>query len=308
MYNAPCDCQNPESDVPGYPNIAPIQGGTPTYPTAGQSNTLSDSPAPSTSLTFAPSSSSDYTQQPLDVLNLLPPGLAPPTSHACMWDGCAASFDSLSELVGHVNLQHLRITSTSPSTSNTLTDPNALPPSFQQPPSRTENISCHWGNCDRYPSLDAIPGPSSSACNYEVAMNIIASHLLQDHLGLHGDIALPSRPIPEEMTVEDTPLNSLPTPPDSSSSSTDSPEPSPHECGGTHACRWQSCSQTFSSCDELTAHITSVHIGAGKAEYECFWEGCKRNGEQGFSSKQKICRHLQVGDFFFFLFVWTWRG
>ena len=276
--------------------MAPIHG---TYQSAGLSPPLSDSPTPSTSIAVAPSNSGGYTQRPLGALDLLPPGLTP---HICMWDGCGVSFDSLSGLVGHVNLQHLRITSTPPFSSKPLTDSITLPASFhhQSLPLKTDtNISCHWDNCDRYHSLNNIPGPSSLASDYEVEMNILASHLLQDHLGLQTDLAFPSKPAPGDMVIEDIPLNSLSTPPDSSSvPSVDSPEPRAHECCGVHPCRWQSCSQTFSSCDELTAHIALVHVGAGKAQYECFWEGCKRNGEEGFSSKQKICRHLQVSDFF----------
>ncbi|KAK7439993.1 zinc-finger protein [Stygiomarasmius scandens] len=60
-----------------------------------------------------------------------------------------------------------------------------------------------------------------------------------------------------------------------------------------HACLWQDCQETFTTCDELTNHLALVHIGSGKAHYECFWKDCSRNGQKGFTSKQKICRHLQ---------------
>ncbi|KAF9266867.1 hypothetical protein L218DRAFT_978389 [Marasmius fiardii PR-910] len=70
-----------------------------------------------------------------------------------------------------------------------------------------------------------------------------------------------------------------------------------------HTCLWDSCGQTFDSCSALTEHLTKVHVGSGKQRYECFWEGCNRNSrceghkdrakEGGFTSKQKICRHLQ---------------
>jgi hypothetical protein len=69
----------------------------------------------------------------------------------------------------------------------------------------------------------------------------------------------------------------------------------PEDCNSaTHRCRWKDCSFYFSTCNDLTMHITSDHIGGGKAHYDCFWEGCPRNGGQGFQSKQKICRHVQV--------------
>jgi hypothetical protein len=67
-----------------------------------------------------------------------------------------------------------------------------------------------------------------------------------------------------------------------------------HTCSGTHPCRWKDCGLTFHSCDDLTAHISGDHIGGGKAHYNCFWDDCSRNGTQGFQSKQKISRHIQV--------------
>ena len=283
--------------------MAPVHGATPTYQSVGQSSVLSDSPAP-LGMAVTSSNSGGYTQQSPDALNLLALGLTPPLPHSCMWDGCGASFTSLSGLVSHVNLQHLRVTFTSPSpfASKSLSNSIALPASFphHQPPlPRTDtDISCLWGNCDRYRSLNTIPNPSSLTSDYEVEMIILASHLLQDHLGLQTSLVSPSNPTSEAMAAEDMPLNSLSPPHSSSIPSADSPEPSADKCSVAHPCRWRSCSQTFSSCGELTAHITSVHIGAGKAQYECFWEGCKRNEEEGFSSKQKICRHLQVSNFF----------
>ena len=37
-----------------------------------------------------------------------------------------------------------------------------------------------------------------------------------------------------------------------------------------------------------------ARVGGGRAHYDCFWEGCSRNGDNGFASKQKISRHMQV--------------
>jgi hypothetical protein len=61
----------------------------------------------------------------------------------------------------------------------------------------------------------------------------------------------------------------------------------------THGCMWDDCNQIFSTCDALTAHIASAHVGSGKAQYECVWRGCPRVGGQPFASKQKILRHIQ---------------
>ncbi|EEB87957.1 hypothetical protein MPER_14474, partial [Moniliophthora perniciosa FA553] len=45
--------------------------------------------------------------------------------------------------------------------------------------------------------------------------------------------------------------------------------------------------------EELTEHLTAAHVGSGKPHYECLWKGCTRNGTNCFTSKRKICRHLQ---------------
>jgi hypothetical protein len=187
-------------------------------------------------------------------------------SFPCMWASCGCVFNNLSDLVGHVNLQHLYAT-------------NALPiHDLSQSP-----LFCHWGDCAMFPSPSSIPSSSSASSDDDV-INILAAHLLQDHLGLS---------CPPSATLR-LPL----TDPHDSSDAVYQPSTSPntpsHDCSGTHVCKWQACTQTFPSCDDLTAHIASVHIGGGKAHYECFWESCNRHGTNGFSSKQKISRHIQV--------------
>ena len=68
-----------------------------------------------------------------------------------------------------------------------------------------------------------------------------------------------------------------------------------HDCATTdHPCKWLGCQERFTSCEALMTHITAEHVGGGKNHYGCFWDGCGRNGENEFKSKQKICRHLQV--------------
>ena len=68
-----------------------------------------------------------------------------------------------------------------------------------------------------------------------------------------------------------------------------------HDCTtADHPCKWLDCQERFASCEALMAHVTVEHVGGGKNHYGCFWDGCGRNGENGFKSKQKICRHLQV--------------
>jgi hypothetical protein len=222
---------------------------------------------------------------PSPVINTQPPMVT------CMWANCNAAFNSLSDLVGHVNLQHLRFPSPTPVSSASHSSETQ-----RQQNASMDALSCLWGDCNLYTSPDSIPGPSTGN-QFDAALSILASHLFQDHLGLPDNIAFAHVPVPQSPApFETTSSIGIPTPPDSTSTSlSDSPDPAAaHECSGTHACHWKSCPQTFTSCDELTAHITSAHVGGGKSHYECFWDGCQRHGGQGFSSKQKICRHIQV--------------
>ncbi|GHJ86605.1 hypothetical protein NliqN6_3007 [Naganishia liquefaciens] len=74
----------------------------------------------------------------------------------------------------------------------------------------------------------------------------------------------------------------------------------------THTCRWYGCTQTFGSVEELTEHLSDVHIGKGKTEYECLWAGCETCGAgksadggetpegRKFTTRQKVMRHMQA--------------
>lgn len=212
-----------------------------------------------------------HSQPPFQSPSRMRSTFQPPQVLQCMWANCNASFTTVSELVGHVNVEHLCLSPNAP--------PQVAPPV----------AACRWDNCNLYPTLEMIPGPSNSTANY--SLDILANHLLHDHLGL--PLASPtshhalwpmsepyqrpeSQPIsvkssPKEMNLDDIDNNVT-----------------------FHPCRWKGCTRTLSSHAELTDHLNVAHIGAGKAQYECYWEGCQRNGERSFSSKQKICRHLQV--------------
>ncbi|KAG8220917.1 hypothetical protein J3R82DRAFT_2421 [Butyriboletus roseoflavus] len=203
----------------------------------------------------------------------------PIPSFPCMWANCGSVFNSLSDLVGHVNLHHLCIVDTQTHSATLPLQPQNDPHIFPQPP-----LSCHWGDCAMFPSPASIP-TSSSASSDDDVLNILTAHLLQDHLGL-------SHPFPPS-ALHHPPPPDLHNPSGTVHQQLISPDPPSHDCSGTHVCKWKACAQSFPSCDDLTTHIASVHIGGGKAHYECFWEGCNRHGTNGFSSKQKISRHLQ---------------
>ncbi|KAH7908956.1 hypothetical protein BJ138DRAFT_1011772 [Hygrophoropsis aurantiaca] len=216
----------------------------------------------------------------------------------CMWSHCNASFPTLPELVEHVNINHLRFPTPSETIHGSSHPENTSP--FP--------LSCHWGDCLEFPSTEYIPGPSTGM-SLERALTVVAEHILNDHLGCpHHPSGMGHPPSPahthySSVDADVQPSGASPTPsvPPPTSSEVDAPpsahsqSPSPHlhECSGTHECRWQNCSQAFTACDDLTTHIAAAHIGAGKAHYDCYWDGCTRHGESGFSSKQKISRHMQ---------------
>ncbi|KAF8845157.1 hypothetical protein BDN67DRAFT_962094 [Paxillus ammoniavirescens] len=237
----------------------------------------SDSP-PSSSTCTSPSPS---LSAPVSQSQAEPPVTsqgAPVPPFPCMWGNCGSMFNTLSELVGHVNLEHLR-----------AAEARNKPPEVTVPPRDNahlfiqDTLSCHWGDCAMYPTPSSIPSSSSGGPGNGV-LNILTTHFMQDHLGLNYPFPTPIIPQSELSVLQNT---------ESIGSVSQSSTPPVHECSDNHVCKWLSCTQTFTSCDDLTAHIASVHVGSGKAHYECFWEGCVRHGENGFSSKQKISRHLQ---------------
>lgn len=258
------------------------------------------------------------------------PALPAPTLHTqppaavlqCKWSGCFATFTSLSDLVGHVNLQHLRLPQTAASLgASYLTPPDSENQhGFQSQQPGMDSLACMWGDCQVYPSSQSIPGPSSG--NPFNLVDMLVSHLLQDHLGLsmrtptfptptnvHDGAHTPSHhhhahPPPHPLVALTPPAASAASPSPTTTTTSDgviphggslTPVPE-HDCShdASHVCRWTGCGQSFTSCDALTQHIALGHIGSGRAHYDCFWEGCARNGDNGFASKQKISRHMQV--------------
>ncbi|CDO73268.1 hypothetical protein BN946_scf185008.g30 [Trametes cinnabarina] len=212
----------------------------------------------------------------------------------CKWAGCLATFRSLPDLVGHVNVQHLRLSSPPSPSQNATASPYLTMSGSHGASQQVSDVACLWEDCQLYPSPQSVPGPSSG--KYYDVLDFLASHLLQDHLGL------PPQSLPQSSFHHGpSPLSQMYSSGPSTSGSTVTPDGAPptpvaeHDCSApsAHVCKWADCGQSFSSCDTLTEHIASVHIGSGRAHYDCFWSGCTRNGESGFASKQKISRHMQ---------------
>jgi len=244
----------------------------------------------------------------------------------CMWGNCQEQFSSLRDLVGHVNLTHLR----NPTDTSCSTDCDHPPGkhTFTQSMDDAIRLHCLWGNCTEHLEPQLLSN-SSDGDAMDVIQLTLASHLFQDHLGLHDSIAgyLSSSAKDDQLFAElaassqqeqgrlqssaDANLTSNvasaeeesldfdvcqqespPSPTAATSSPTTSVEEVPLTEG--HTCRWEACGMMFDTCQDLMTHMSVVHVGSGKPQYDCLWEGCTRNGNKGFSSKQKISRHLQV--------------
>lgn len=249
-----------------------------------------------------------------------PPAPVVLPGHICLWNGCHSTFSSLEELISHVNTSHLRAYSSLP-------EPVLAPSSYLRLSSDVLGLSCQWDNCHEYSST---PVDSSVNLALDDALNSLTGHLLHDHLGLQGgpedhsvmstnqaalaDVALPvPSPNPgqdvemrDEEQCSDNKQQIIPSggssKQDDTNKQTDEQrrstiaedKPLTPEIGGSRKCCWRECECSFASVDDLMNHLTGEHVGAGKNHYECFWGDCERNGEKGFSSKQKVCRHLQV--------------
>lgn len=244
--------------------------------------------------------------------------------HTCLWNGCRSSFSSLAELVSHVNVSHLNVNLVE------HPDPFATSSSCVRFSSEALGLSCQWDNCHEYSSAPVAP---SGGLAFDNALNSLTGHLLHDHLGLQGaptnhnavttdnaSIANTILPIQEPEPDRDVEMRDreqdfhaqtdkqqnipshrnvkqcneakehrvderLPSAEDKTPSST---------LDVTERCYWGDCGLSFASVDDLMTHLTTDHVGSGKNHYECFWSGCERSGEKGFSSKQKVCRHLQM--------------
>lgn len=245
----------------------------------------------------------------------------------CKWNDCHMSFLSLPELTNHVNAQHLHTSLSDSSSVHQPSNPFGFSPAFQSTsqPYNLQNNMCQWNECPGF-SVPPIPSGASESQAVNAAAEIVAHHVLNDHLGMdHNSVTQalnylmsiphdcplaryskssqqqqqqPPQPPPPSVQQEfvQKALSPSPSSPPLSNIGLDvDHEAECDECTtGSHRCHWKDCIETYTTVDALTDHITATHVGGGKAHYECFWNNCPRNGEKGFSSKQKICRHIQV--------------
>ncbi|CAK5267594.1 unnamed protein product [Mycena citricolor] len=133
-------------------------------------------------------------------------------------------------------------------------------------------MACQWKDCSVYPTPYSMPGPSSG--DFDTFFGLLSSHLLHDHLGLGYVPECGEHHHHSKSSVEET-------------------APAPTAAVAEHVCRWALCGESFTSSDDLTQHLANAHVGSGKMAYDCFWGDCSRHGDNGFTSKQKLSRHLQ---------------
>lgn len=252
-----------------------------------------NSHSPSTGSAMTPSTASYHSSpSPMYMHQQSSANLQP--DKECLWSDCHAVFPSTGDLFAHLSQIHI------PGQELLQAPPVSVP------------TSCLWDDCNIFPNLSSIPGPSANPGPAAVT-NFLTTHLLQDHLGL-------ARPPQVHTPVLPTPASLSPAPSHSTRAGTVDPlsseEESVHPTSAApqiinvspyngpqtlavsdphaHACLWIGCNDVFPTCDALTAHIAAAHVGSGKAQYECQWRGCSRTGAQPFASKQKILRHMQV--------------
>ncbi|KAJ3908126.1 hypothetical protein F5879DRAFT_985896 [Lentinula edodes] len=238
----------------------------------------------------------------LNTLEQPTPSNAPVSPIACMWGNCHARFSAADELIEHVNAEHLMLMSSAANSKhNVACQPNE---------EHHEYFSCLWRDCHEFfPELVDAPSNDKPHLPYDQ----FTVHILS-HLGYPGpnQSTLPKYPDDYPKEYIDMYAHSFPNTSESAaerasdssrSESASSRSVTPpfsmegqehlHQCKGSHMCRWNGCGLTFDSCDDLTTHLTQAHVGSGKPHYDCYWGECVRNGQSGFTSKQKICRHLQ---------------
>lgn len=129
----------------------------------------------------------------------------------------------------------------------------------------------------------------------------LAAHVQKDHFAQMTSPLMDKSCMPSVDPLEPVPAAAWMTPlaepswPALPAAPASAPCASESESRQLHRCGWIHCTESFDTHAELTAHITQVHVGSGKTEYECGWVGCER-AQQGrkFSQKQKVLRHIQT--------------
>jgi uncharacterized Zn-finger protein len=193
-----------------------------------------------------------------------------PVLHICHWAGCGLQCASVTELASHVNTIHLA--AAAPSTNTELVSKESSSILWGQ---QDHALKCLWDSCQMQENIpDAIWQDE----------NLILEHILQAHVGVDDFSSLSSSNASKRNYGAEH--DHMPSRAREGSSIEDIAE-------DEHVCKWNGCSAVFTNHEDLTTHITSLHVGSGRAQYTCEWDGCTR-GDRTFFQKQKILRHLQT--------------
>ncbi|KAH8832653.1 hypothetical protein DL96DRAFT_669965 [Flagelloscypha sp. PMI_526] len=222
----------------------------------------------------------------------------------CLWSECNETFSNTHQLAAHVTLKHINalenLGTSAPAPighqhhASAAPQPGALPALYDQLMS-PGHIQCLWKDCDSLPdTIMSVAGPSTQT-HPPPPMEVLMSHLLQDHLRLPVNAA-PNGGNFRGMFPFDVPSplgrQISPTSPMSNSPTFDLGT-TPEVDNRIYICHWENCGRVCDNSETLNHHIVEKHVGSGKAHYDCHWAGCDRHGAKGFASKQKVCRHIQ---------------
>jgi hypothetical protein len=212
-----------------------------------------------------------------------------------MWGGCSQVFDDFGALVGHVNLEHLRPTDVAAvrrtTTANPIPTPSHTPVASPLMNGTLQAVAQGWHSWESAgratdqvgQAVTAMDWPSMPSLSTDSSSYVTPA--APSVSGRSSSVFSSSSPLLSAASSTGDPPRMLSIPPRG---------PSADAEDGVHTCRWQGCSTSMSTSAALNAHIDEVHIGSGQGHYDCHWADCNRHGDNGFSSKQKVRRHIQV--------------
>lgn len=248
-----------------------------------------------------------------------------PTCHVCHWQNCHRSFVSVEDLLAHVSTAHLGLGAdvrSSSSSSSMVTTPQHMPAALDVSVPELDfgsvhALACLWDDClppipaaTTTAAVDAVSSaaqpPVLSPVQHGHAMDsatLVLRHLLEQHIGVQAtkdmldlaSLSMPSATLPTSAPSTRTlPASSSVTPTPSSRRDSAQSVADPID----FICRWQDCGHVCEDAKSLTDHVSLAHVGNGKPEYFCLWQGCgcEHSHHPGrlFTSRQKIMRHLQT--------------
>lgn len=194
----------------------------------------------------------------------------------CEWENCNSTLKNSFHLQNHIMENHLL-----PEYPNSLQN-------------QDEVFDCEWKNCD-FNSMDLFS---------------LMDHINKDH-GLKMDMKKTSiTQTPDSDIFDSTPKTVSSTCSGHNCSSSSSSNNNTHNHTHTHTnnrqkaqlpeqtiCKWNHdgdiCNKEFPNAEKLHEHVIQDHVGSGKSEYVCHWDGCERV-HRSFNQRQKVIRHLHV--------------